>query len=193
MKKKLTSAHFEKVLKKCLVEIDYNIKSHLGVLLAIQDRLQFEKWLQIELVKYLADKVKDFDVEIYFEYDLDQKTSKRGQTIDIVIFQDGIKFIGLEVKNASTNYRIINDAKKTKINTNIINAFISDLDKTADFDYSYSLALISTFTISKDHRNYDDFKKQELLMRKKSKLTIFKGLKMDDFITRYYLLCKVNK
>lgn len=193
MKKKLTSVHFEKVLKKCLSEIDYNIKSHLGVLANIYHRLHFEKWLQIELIKYLVEQLKDYDVEIHIEYELNQKTSKRGQTIDIVIIQDGIQFIGLELKIASTNYSILGFAKKTKRITNIINDFISDLDKTTDFDYSYSLALIYPFPKSKDHRNYDDFKKQELRMRKKSKLAMWEGLIMDDFITRYYLLSKVNK
>jgi hypothetical protein len=193
MKNILTSDHFEKVLNNCLAEIDYNIKSHLGVLLTISKRLQFEKWLQIELLKHLTDKLKDYDVEIHTEYELNQKTSKRGQTIDIVIIQDEIEYIGLELKIAPTNYPILGFAKKTKRIKNNIEDFINDLDKTTDCIYSYSLALIFPFPKSNSHRNYNDFKKQELRMRKKSKLTIWKGLNMDDFITRYYLLSKVNK
>lgn len=193
MKKKLTSEHFEMVLKKCLVEIDYDIKSHLGVLLTIYNRLQFEKWLQIELVKHMVFKLKDFDVEIHTEYEISQKTSKRGQTIDIVIIQGGIEFIGLELKIAPTNYSILGFATKTKRIKNTIDDFISDLDKTTVFNYSYSLALIFPFPKNKDHRNYVDFKKQESRMIAKSKLTVWEGLKMDDFITCYYLLSKENK
>jgi hypothetical protein len=193
MKNKLTNDLFEKVLKECLTEIDCNIKSHLGVLIVIYKRLQFEKWLQIELLKYMADKLKDFDLEIHTEYELSQKTSKRGQTIDFVIIQDGIEFVGLELKIAPTNYPILGFSKKTKRIKNNIEDFINDLDKTTDCIYSYSLALIYPFPKNNSHRNYNDFKKQELRMRKKSKLTIWEGLKMDDFITRYYLLSEVNK
>ncbi|MEY3501266.1 MAG: hypothetical protein RL308_2939 [Bacteroidota bacterium] len=189
-KTNLTNEHFLKVLKECLEEIDKNIKSNLGVLLTMYKKLQFEKWFQIELFKHLAEKLKDYDVEIHIEYELSQKTSKRGQSIDITIIQSGKEFIGLELKIAPTNYDITGFSKKTKRITDIIDDFISDLDKTTGFVHSLSLALIFPFPTNKIHRNYEDFKKQELRMIEKGNLTIWEGLQMEDFIARYYLLAK---
>jgi hypothetical protein len=191
-KANLTNEHFLKVLKQCLEEIDDNIKSHLGVLLTMYKKLQFEKWFQIELFKHLAEKLNEYDVEIHIEYELSQKSSKRGQTIDITIIQSGKEFIGLELKIAPTNYDIVGFSKKTKRITDIVDDFISDLDKTTGFDYSLSLALIFPFPKDKKHRNYEDFKKQELRMIEKGSLTIWEGIQMEDFITRYFLLSKVN-
>lgn len=191
-KANLTDEHFLKVLKQCLEEIDDNIKSHLGVLWTMYEKLQFEKWFQIELFKHLKEKLNEYDVEIYIEYELSQKSSKRGQTIDITIIQSGKEFIGLELKIAPTNYDIVGFSRKTKRITDIVDDFISDLDKTTGFDYSLSLALIFPFPKDKQHRNYKDFKKQELKMIEKGNLTIWEGIQMEDFITRYYLLSKVN-
>ena len=61
---KLTNEQFEKALKKSLEEIDKIIPSHFGVLLTMYKRLQFEKWLQIELFNQLAIQLKDFDVDL---------------------------------------------------------------------------------------------------------------------------------
>lgn len=191
-KTNLTNEHFLKVLKQCLEEIDGNIKCHLGVLLAMYKKLQFEKWYQIELFKHLVEKLKDYDVEIHIEYELSQKKWKRGQTIDIALIEDGKEFIGLELKIATTNYDIIGFSKKTKRITDIIGNFITDLDKTAGFDHSLSLALIFPFPTNKKHRNYKDFKKQELRMIEKCNLTIWEGIQMEDFNARYYLLSKLN-
>jgi hypothetical protein len=191
-KANLTNEHFLKVLKQCLEEIDDNIKSHLGVLWTMYEKLQFEKWFHIELFKHLKEKLNEYDVEIYIEYELSQKSSKRGQTIDITIIQSGKEFIGLELKIAPTNYDIVGFSKKTKRITDIVDDFISDLDKTTGFDYSLSLALIFPFPKDKKHRNYKDFKKQELKMIEKGNLTIWEGIQMEDFIARYYLLSKVN-
>jgi hypothetical protein len=191
-KLKLTNNHFEEVLKQCLEEIDFNIKSHFGVLLTMYKRLQFEKWFQIELFKHLAEKLKNYDVEIHIEYELSQKTSKRGQTIDLTIIQGEKEFIGLELKIAPTNYDITGFSKKTKRITDIIDDFVSDIDKTIGFNYSYSLAMIFPFPTNKKHRNYEDFKKQELRMIEKGNLTIWEGIQMEDFIARYYLLSKLN-
>ena len=193
MKINLTNEHFEEVLKRCLVEIDYNIKTHSGVLLTIYKRLQFEKWFQIELFKHLVDQLKVYNTDIHIEYELSQKTSKRGKTIDIVIVQDGNEYIGLELKIVPTNYPIFGFAKKSKKITNIIDDFISDLDKTSEFNYSYSLALIFPFPKVLDHRNHEDFKKQESKMKDKSRLTVWKGLTMENFNARYYLLSRCNR
>jgi hypothetical protein len=57
--KKLTKEQFEKVLKKSLKVIDKNISSHIGVQLTISKRLQFEKWLQIEVLNQLLIQLKD--------------------------------------------------------------------------------------------------------------------------------------
>jgi hypothetical protein len=188
----LSKEDFDKVLKQCLEKIDNDIKSHLGVLLTMYNKLQFEKWFQIELFKHLAEQLKEYDVEIHIEFELSQKTSKRGQTIDVVVVQDGKKFIGLELKIAPTNYDIIGFSKKTKRITDIIDDFINDLDKTTEFNHSYSLALIFPFPSDKNHRNYTDFNKQVERMYEKGKLTIWEGIKMENFIALYYLLSKVN-
>lgn len=187
---KLTNEQFEKALKKSLEEIDRIIPSHFGVLLTMYKRLQFEKWLQIELFNQLAIQLKDFDVEVHIEYELSQKASKRGQSIDIVVLDGTKEFIGLEMKIAPTNYPIVGFSRKTKRITNVIDDFITDLDKTTDFDHSYSLALIFPFPNDINHRNFTDFKKQESRMSQKGKLTIWDGIKMEDFIARYYLLSK---
>jgi hypothetical protein len=188
--KKLTKDQFETALKKSLEEIDKTIPSHFGVLLTMYKRLQFEKWLQIELFNQLAIQLKDYDVEVHIEYELSQKTSKRGQSIDIVVLDGTKEIIGLEMKIAPTNYPIVGFSRKAKRITNVIDDFIYDLDKTTDFDHSYSLALIFPFPTDKNHRNFTDFKKQESRMSEKGKLTIWDGIKMEDFITRYYLLSK---
>lgn len=192
-KQQLTNQRFEEVLKPCLENIDLDIKSHFGVLLTMYKRLQFEKWFQIELFKQLAEQLKKYDVEIHIEYELSQKKSKRGQTIDITIIQGGKEFIGLELKIAPTNYDITGFSKKTKRITDIIDEFMSDLDKTYCFNHSYSLALIFPFPTNQKHRNYEDFKKQELRMNEKGNLTIMNGLNTGDFVSRYYLLSRVNK
>jgi hypothetical protein len=187
---KLTNEQFQKALKKSLEEIDKLISSHFGVLLTMHKRLQFEKWLQIELFNQLAIQLKNYYVEVNIEYELSQKTSKRGQSIDIVVLDGTKEFIGLEIKIVPTNYSIVVFSRKTKQITNIIDDFISDLDKTTDFDYSYSLALIYPFPTDKNHRNFTDFNKQEVKMSENGNLIIWEGFKNDDFVSRYYLLSK---
>jgi hypothetical protein len=187
---KLTGKQFEKVLKASLKEIDIIMSSHIGVLLTMYKRLQFEKWFQIELFKQLSTLLKDYDVKVDIEYELRGKRSKRGHSIDLVILDGTNEFIGLEIKIIPTNYPIVGFSGKTKRITNIIDDFISDLDKTTDFVHSYSLALIFPFPNDINHRNFTDFKKQESRMIEKGNLTIWEGLQMEDFIARYYLLGK---
>lgn len=189
----LTNEHFITVLEHSLKQIDYNIQSNNGVLCTMYRKLQFEKWFQIELLKNLLGQLEDYGVNIHIEYELSQKTSKRGRTIDISIIQNDQEFIGLELKIAPTNYNITGFSKKTKRLTNVIDDFISDMDKTTGFNYSYSLVMVFPFPSDKNHRNYKDFKKQELRMIEKGNLTIWEGLQMKDFISRYYLLNKINK
>jgi hypothetical protein len=190
---KLTNDCFEKLLKQCLTEIDNNIIVHVGVLSAMHKRLQFEKWLQIELFKQLKEKLKNYrDLEILIEAESDQKTNKRGKSIDVVILQESQKFIGLELKIIPTNYLKNPFEKKSKKISNIVNDFIFDLDKTSSFIYSYSLAFIFPFPINLENRNFKDFKRQETRMEEKGTLAIWDGLQMNDFITRYYLLSKKN-
>jgi hypothetical protein len=91
-----------------------------------------------------------------------------------------------------TNYSVEGFSRKTKRTPNIIDDFISDLDKTTNFNYSYSLALVFPFPRDNNHRNYSDFKKQESRISQKGNLTIWEGFKNIDFISRYYMLFKKN-
>lgn len=184
---------FEKILKDCLSKIDDTIAKHNGVLNTMHKRLQFEKWFQIELYASLLNEFNNSMVKVEIEYELKSKSSKRGQTIDIAILEDGKELIGLELKIITTNYVVQDFDNKTKRVTEIVQDFIHDLTKTKEFKYSYSLALVFPFPSDTKHRNYSDFKKQEQKMREVGELSSWQSISKNNFISKYYLLFKENK
>lgn len=193
-KKDLNQIVFDNILKVCINSINKDIINHTGIINAMKKKLQFEKWYQIELYKRLINNFQDYAVDVYLEYELSGKESKRGSSIDLVIKKNSEDFIGLELKIIATNYKIDGFEEKTKSVTDVINSFVSDIDKTKDFKFSYSLAMIYPFPISQNHRNHEDFKKQEnrMLKDEKMKLQIIEEVSFENFISKFYLISKIN-
>lgn len=194
-KKNLTLIDFEKSLLKSIKNVNNIILNHEGVLNTMKKKLQFEKWYQIELYKELLINLNEYDIQIQLEYELKSKLSKRGLTIDLALICNDIEKIGLELKIIPTNYNIDGFDNKAKRITNIIADFVYDIEKTIDFEYSYSLAMIFPFPLDKSHRNYSDFEKQEFRMKNTSNIevSILDEISIENFINRYYLLKKNNK
>lgn len=183
---------FESILKESLKEIDKTILSHKGVLSTMRRRHKFEKWFQMELLKHLLERIKDSKIETISEYEISGKTSKHTKTIDIVLKNDSVEFIGLELKVIPTNYSVPNFKESTKAITDSINGFINDIDKSKMFKNSYSLAFIFPFPIDTNNRNYEDFKKQTNRMEEKCNVSFWSGPETADFKSFYYLLHKKN-
>ena len=191
-KNKLSKDNFDQILKSSLSKIDEKMTLNQGVLRAMQQKLQFEKWFQVELFNQLSFELNKYSDNIHLEYEMKGKTGKRGKSIDIVITQNDIEFFALELKLIPTNYNVKGFAKKGKRTPEIVNDFISDIYKTCSFYHSYSLALIYPFPIDQEHRNYSDFLKQETRMRAVGELKFWNSLIDDNFVSRYYLIYKKN-
>ena len=81
------------ILNEALVNVSYTMKNHLGVDFIMKSRLKFEKWLQVELLKELLIKTRNHkDLKIFNEYPVSTKISKKGETIDLVILENSLKY-----------------------------------------------------------------------------------------------------
>ena len=145
------------------------------------------------MLKRLIEKTVDFEVNIFQEYELSNKLSKKGKTIDLAIIKNTEKFIGLELKIIPTNYPIENFTQKSKKITNMVNEFIVDLSKSKnEFKHSISLAFISPFPKDLNNRNYRDFEKQESKMKLVGKLEKWDCFISDNFNCYFYMLHMEN-
>ncbi|MFV8366123.1 hypothetical protein [Flavobacterium sp. XS1P27] len=192
-KKQFSFNDFEIIIKESLKEISEIIKNHKGVLYTISNRLSFEKWFQLELLKLLIEKTIDFEVHIFQEYELSSKLGKKGKTIDLAIIKNDDKFIGLELKIIPTSYPIENINQKSKKISDLVKDFIDDLSKTKnEFKHSISLAFIAPFPKDLNNRNYRDFEKQESKMKSVGELEKWDCFISDNFNCYFYMLRTEN-
>jgi hypothetical protein len=103
-----------KIISKALKKVTSTMQGHLGVEFIMKSRLKFEKWFQVELLKELLVLTKNqSNFKIKNEYAVSTKIAKKGETIDLVILNNSIKFAAIELKIVPTNYYSVGFAKST--------------------------------------------------------------------------------
>jgi hypothetical protein len=181
-----------KIISKALKKVTSTMQGHLGVEFIMKSRLKFEKWFQVELLKeFLVLTKNQSNFKIKNEYAVSTKIAKKGETIDLVILNNSIKFAAIELKIVPTNYYSVGFAKSTKGITDTIDEMISDLAKTINdnYIYSFSIGFMYPFPIDSNHRNnIMDFIKQENKLRAVGKLYTIDCQLSTTFNSRYYIL-----
>jgi len=181
-----------KIISKALQKVTSTMQGHLGVEFIMKSRLKFEKWFQVELLKeFLVLTKNQSNFKIKNEYAVSTKIAKKGETIDLVILNNSIKFAAIELKIVPTNYYSVGFAKSTKGITDTIDEMISDLAKTINdnYIYSFSIGFMYPFPIDSNHRNnIMDFIKQENKLRAVGKLYTIDCQLSTTFNSRYYIL-----
>jgi len=181
-----------KIISKALKKVTSTMQGHLGVEFIMKSRLKFEKWLQVELLKELLIITKNHkDLKIFNEYPVSTKISKKGETIDLVILENSLKFATIELKIVPTNYDSIGFTKSTKAITDTIEEMISDLNKgiNDNYVYSFSVGFMFPFPLDPKHRNNTkDFIKQENKLKLAGDLSILDCPLSSFYNSRYYIL-----
>ena len=181
-----------KIISKALKKVTSTMQGHLGVEFIMKSRLKFEKWFQVELLKELLIKTRNHkDLNIFNEYPVSTKISKKGETIDLVILKNTIKYAAIELKIVPTNYDFIGFTKSTKNITDTIEEMISDLNKgiNDNYVYSFSIGFMFPFPLDPNHRNNTkDFIKQENKLKSVGKLYTINSQLSNTFNSRFYIL-----
>lgn len=180
------------IINASLLKVTSTMQGHLGVEFIMKSRLKFEKWLQVELLKELLIITRNHkDLKIFNEYPVSSKISKKGETIDLVILNNSLKYASIELKIVPTNYDSIGFTKSTKPITDTIKEMISDLNKGINDKYvfSFSIGFIYPFPSDRNHRNNTtDFIKQENKLKSVGKLYTLDCQLSSTFNSRYYIL-----
>jgi hypothetical protein len=181
-----------KIIIKALKKVTSTMHGHLGVDLIMKSRLKFEKWFQVELLKELLIITKNHkDLKIFNEYPVSTKISKKGETIDLVILENSLKFAAIELKIVPTNYDSLGFTKSTIALTDTIEEMVSDLNKgiNDNYLYSFSVGFMFPFPLDPKHRNNTkDFIKQENKLKLAGDLRILDCPLSTTFNSRYYIL-----
>jgi hypothetical protein len=180
------------IINTSLLKVTSTMQGHLGVEFIMKSRLKFEKWLQVELLKELLITTKNHKgLKIFNEYPVSTKISKKGETIDLVILENSLKFAAIELKIVPTNYDSIGFTKSTKAITDTIEEMISDLSKgiNDNYVYSFSVGFMFPFPLDPKHRNNTkDFIKQENKLKLAGDLSILDCPLSSLYNSRYYIL-----
>ena len=150
------------IILKGLEQIIHSIKQHAGVQTVVAERKSFEKWLQIELTKFLCSSLTKSSVKC--EQEIGSKTSKKGETVDIMIFDEESQPRAiLELKIITTNYKVPEVKEKCRRISDLITSFIYDFERAfvEIASETYSIGLAFPFPSDPNHRNnVKDFPKQ---------------------------------
>jgi hypothetical protein len=180
------------IINASLLKVTSTMQGHLGVDFIMKSRLKFEKWFQVELLKELLIITRNHkDLKIFNEYPVSTKISKKGETIDLVILENSLKYAAIELKIVPTNYDSIGFTKSTKNITDTIEEMISDLNKGINdkYVYSFSIGFMFPFPLDPNHRNNTkDFIKQENKLRSVGKFYSIDSQLSNTFNSRFYIL-----
>jgi hypothetical protein len=177
------------IINASLLKVTSTMQGHLGVDFIMKSRLKFEKWFQVELLKELLIITRNHkDLKIFNEYPVSTKISKKGETIDLVILENSLKYAAIELKIVPTNYDSIGFTKSTKNITDTIEEMISDLNKGINdkYVYSFSIGFMFPFPLDPNHRNNTkDFIKQENKLRSVGKFYSIDSQLSNTFNSRF--------